>query len=64
MISNETLEKLAKQYQTGIFPNIIREYCQHIFLNELYKCREQKKCFSKAAPLCALSTAVLVSPRI
>lgn len=37
MISNETLEKLAKQYQTSIFPNIIREYCQHIFLNELYK---------------------------
>jgi len=37
MISNETLEKLATQNQTGIFPNIVREYFQHIFLSELYK---------------------------
>ncbi|NCO79680.1 hypothetical protein GW884_00090 [Candidatus Falkowbacteria bacterium] len=37
MISIETLEKLSKQYQMGIFPNIIREYFQHVFLSELYK---------------------------
>ena len=37
MITGETLQKLATQYQTGLFPNIIREYFQHIFLSELYK---------------------------
>jgi len=37
MISIETLEKLSRQYQMGIFPNVVREYFQHIFLGELYK---------------------------
>ena len=37
MISSEALEKLSRQYQTGIFPNIVREYFQHVFLAELYK---------------------------
>jgi len=37
MINHETLEKLSRQYQTGVFPNIVREYFQHIFLGELYK---------------------------
>lgn len=37
MISIETLEKLSRQYQMGVFPNIVREYFQHIFLGELYK---------------------------
>jgi len=37
MISNETFEKLSRQYQTSVFPNIVREYFQHIILNELYK---------------------------
>ena len=37
MITNEALEKLSRQYQTGVFPNIVREYFQHIFLSELYK---------------------------
>ena len=36
MISSETLEKLSRQYQTDISPNIVREYFQHIFLGELY----------------------------
>ena len=40
MITIETLEKLARQYQTGVFPNIVREYFQHIFLGELYKLPE------------------------
>jgi len=37
MISIEALEKLGKQYQMGVFPNIVREYFQHVFLSELYK---------------------------
>lgn len=37
MITNEALQKLATQYQTGLFPNIIREYFQHVFLSQLYK---------------------------
>ena len=37
MISTEILEKLARQQQTGVFPNIVREYFQHVFLGELYK---------------------------
>ncbi|MEK7090833.1 MAG: nucleotidyl transferase AbiEii/AbiGii toxin family protein, partial [Patescibacteria group bacterium] len=37
MITKETLQKLATQYQTGLFPNIVREYFQHVFLSELYK---------------------------
>lgn len=40
MISGETLQKLATQYQTGVFPNIVREYFQHVFLSELYKLPE------------------------
>src|SRR3989338_3068868 len=31
------LEKLGRQYQVGVFPNIVREYFQHIFLGELYR---------------------------
>lgn len=37
MINKESLQKLATQYQTSIFPNIIREYFQHVFLSELYR---------------------------
>ena len=48
MISIETLEKLAKQYQTGLFPNIVREYFQHTFLAELYKLPEAEKMLFKA----------------
>ena len=47
MISIETLEKLAKQYQTGLFPNIVREYFQHTFLAELYKLPEAEKMLFK-----------------
>lgn len=47
MITNETLEKLARQYQTGIFPNIVREYFQHIFLSELYKLPNAEKLLFK-----------------
>lgn len=47
MISNDTLEKLATQYQTGVFPNIVREYFQHVFLSELYKLSEAEKMLFK-----------------
>jgi len=47
MISIETLEKLSRQYQMGIFPNIVREYFQHIFLGELYKLPNAEKLLFK-----------------
>lgn len=47
MISLETLEKLARQYQTSLFPNIVREYFQHVFLVELYKLPEAEKMLFK-----------------
>lgn len=37
MISLETIQRLATQYQTSEFPNIVREYFQHLFLSQLYK---------------------------
>lgn len=37
MISKELLQKLATKYQTSVFPNIVREYFQHVFLSELYR---------------------------
>lgn len=47
MITNEVLEKLSRQYQMGVFPNIVREYFQHIFLGELYKLPGAEKMFFK-----------------
>lgn len=47
MISIETLEKLGRQYQMGIFPNIAREYFQHVFLSELYKLPNAEKLLFK-----------------
>jgi len=47
MISIETLEKLGRQYQVGIFPNIVREYFQHVFLGELYKLPNAEKLLFK-----------------
>ena len=47
MISIEMLEKLGRQYQTGIFPNIVREYFQHVFLLELYKLPTAEKLLFK-----------------
>jgi len=37
MITKELLQKLAIQYRAGVFPNIVREYFQHVFLSELYR---------------------------
>src|SRR3989338_10452000 len=47
MISIETLEKLGRQYQMGVFPNIVREYFQHVFLSELYKLPNAEKLLFK-----------------
>lgn len=47
MISSDALEKLSRQYQTGVFPNIIREYFQHVFLSELYKLPNAEKLLFK-----------------
>lgn len=47
MITTEALEKLARQCQTGVFPNIVREYFQHMFLGELYKLSDAKQMLFK-----------------
>jgi len=47
MISREILEKLARQYQTSVFPNVIREYFQHLFLSELYRLPESERLLFK-----------------
>ncbi|OGG51786.1 hypothetical protein A2704_04070 [Candidatus Kaiserbacteria bacterium RIFCSPHIGHO2_01_FULL_54_36b] len=38
---------MAKQYQTNAFPNIVREYLQHLFLSELYKIPGSEKLLFK-----------------
>jgi len=47
MITREAFDKLARHYQTGVFPNIIREYFQHVFLGELYKLPDGKQMLFK-----------------
>lgn len=37
MITQDTIKKLATAHQTSEFPNIIREYFQHLFLSLLYR---------------------------
>ena len=37
MISQEALKELTLRYHTSEYPNMAREYCQHLFLSELYK---------------------------
>src|SRR3989344_1332992 len=47
MITIGMFDKLARQYQTSVFPNIIREHFQHVFLGELYKLPEAKQILFK-----------------
>jgi predicted nucleotidyltransferase component of viral defense system len=47
MIETETLENIAKKEQTAVFPNIIREYIQHLFLTELYQLSGSEKLLFK-----------------
>ena len=37
MITQDAIKKLAIQYRTSEFPNIVREYFQHLFLSQLYR---------------------------
>ena len=37
MISLDAIRKLAIQYRTSEYPNIAREYFQHLFLSQLYR---------------------------
>jgi len=47
MITTDTVDKLARQYQMSVFPNIIREYFQHVFLEQLYKLPEAERLLFK-----------------
>lgn len=47
MISKETIIALARRYQTSEFPNIVREYFQHVFLSELYQLSDAEKLLFK-----------------
>ncbi len=47
MISIQNLEKISQRYQSAVFPNIAREYVQHIFLSELYKLPDSGKLLFK-----------------
>ncbi len=46
MITQDTIQKLATQYQTNEF-NIIREYFQHLFLSQLYRLERAEKLLFK-----------------
>ncbi len=37
MIEPEILQRIATQEQTSVYPNVVREYSQHVFLSELYR---------------------------
>lgn len=37
MITQDAIRKLAIQYRANEFPNIVREYFQHLFLAQLYR---------------------------
>ena len=47
MIELGSLEIIARKEQTSVFPNIVREYVQHLFLTELYQLPESEKLLFK-----------------
>ncbi len=47
MITVETIEKLARQSQMSVFPNVVREYFQHVFLSKLYVLPESEQLLFK-----------------
>lgn len=47
MIGIELLENIARQEQTSVFPNLVREYAQHLFLAELYQLPGSEKLLFK-----------------
>lgn len=47
MIGSEAFERIARQEQTSVFPNVVREYGQHLFLTELYQLSGSEKLLFK-----------------
>ncbi len=47
MIAKESLQTLARNYQTSEFPNIVREYYQHLFLSQMYRLNGAEKLLFK-----------------
>ena len=47
MIATEILQQIAREQQTNLFPNIVREYAQHLFLSELYQLPGSEKLLFK-----------------
>lgn len=47
MITKEIIQKLATSYRSANELNIIREYFQHLFLSQLYKCEGAEKILFK-----------------
>src|SRR3989344_2112963 len=47
MITKESLQALARSYQASEFPNIVREYFQHLFLSQMYKLNGAEKLLFK-----------------
>ena len=46
MISEKTIKELTQKYQTTEI-NIIREYCQHLFLSYFYQKRKSEQIYFK-----------------
>lgn len=46
MVTIKNLEKFTNKFQTGI-DNIVREYCQHLFLSYLYQEPKSEKLLFK-----------------
>ena len=47
MVGTELFERIARVEQTSVFPNIVREYTQHLFLTELYQLPGSEKLLFK-----------------
>lgn len=47
MIATEILQRIAREQQTSLFPNIVRECAQHLFLSELYQLPGSEKLLFK-----------------
>jgi len=47
MITQDAIKKLATQYHISEFPNIVREYLQHLFLSQLYKMEKSENLLFK-----------------
>ena len=59
MLSRENLEKFTKLQQTSV-QNVVREYCQHLFLSYLYQNPGSEKLFFKGGTALRI---ILKSPR-